>query len=69
MFDKSKNGVDRDIVEVNRVRFQAAKASVKCVVSRAQEAEMFCEKLDREDKKGNVFRVVRQMVRQNKRWK
>jgi len=55
IFDKSKNYVDWDIVELNRRRCQAAKGSVKCAISRAQEAESkkFGEKLDRGDKKGN----------------
>jgi len=39
--------------------YQAATGSVKCAITRAQEAERkkFGEKLDREDKKGNVFTV------------
>jgi len=48
------------------LKYQATKRSVKCAISRAQEAERkkFGEKLDGEDKKGNLFRVARQMARQ-----
>jgi len=65
IFDKSQNDVDREIVELNWKRYQAAKGSVKRSISRAQEAEQkkFGEKLDGQDKKDNLLRVARQMVR------
>jgi len=52
-------------VELNWKRYQAAKGSVKRSISRAQEAEQkkFGEKLDGQDKKDNLLRVARQMVR------
>jgi len=52
--------VDRDIVELNRKRYQAAKDSVKLTLYR--ERKKFSEKLDGEDKKRNVFRVAWQIV-------
>jgi len=58
IFDRSKNDVDREIVELNRNKYQAAKGSVKRATSIALEAERkkFGEKLDEEDKKINVLK-------------
>jgi len=51
-------------VKLKTKRYQATEGSVKRAISTVKEAEG--EKLDGEDKIGNVFRVARQMVAQNK---
>jgi len=47
IFDKSTNDVDKDLVELNRKTYQAAKGSLKRDISRVQEADTkkFGEKL------------------------
>jgi len=59
IFDKSKNGVYREIVELNRKRYLVAKGSVKPSIFRVQKAVIkFSEKLDGEDKKGKCLECL-----------
>jgi hypothetical protein len=69
ILDKSKKaGACKDVIEENKRSYNLAKCEAKRVVTRAQEIERqkFCEKLVEEDKKGNVFRVAKQIVRKNR---
>ena len=66
--NSKRAGDGKAIIEENKKIYNLAKYEAKKVISKAQEVErqMFCEKLVEEDKKGNVFRVAKQMVRKNR---
>jgi hypothetical protein len=65
---KSKVGGDKGTLKADSAAYKAAKCISNQAVSRAKEAERqkLGESLDTEDGKGNLFRVVKQMVRKNK---
>jgi hypothetical protein len=68
VYEKSKIGEDKCKIEVNKANYNTAKRLAKKAVSKAQEAERqrFGEGLDKEDMKGSVFRVAKQIVRKNR---
>ena len=74
IYDKSKNLKDNSRIEVkaaigeHKRNYDLAKRETKSAIYRAKEAERrkFGERLEEEDKKGNVFRVAKQLVRKNK---
>ena len=55
-------------LEVDKVAYKLAKGRSKRVVAKAQDEERqrYCDVLEEEDGKGNVFRVAKQMVGLNK---
>ena len=55
-------------LEVDKGAYKLAKARSKRVVAKAQDEERqrYCDMLEEEDGKGNVFRVAKQMVGLNK---
>src|SRR5437899_6206057 len=55
-------------LEVDKVAYRMAKGRSKRVVAKAQDVERqrYCDMLEEEDGKGNVFRVAKQMVGLNK---
>ena len=68
IYDKSKTGSDKLKTEENKRSYDQAKRAAKKVISKAQEVERkkFGEKLDEEDRKGMVFRVAKQIAKNNR---
>ena len=68
IYDKSKTGSDKLKIEENKRSYDQAKRAAKKVISKAQEVERkkFGEKLDEEDRKGMVFRVAKQIAKNNR---
>ena len=60
-------GCSEDL-ETRRQDYNLAKIAAKRAIFKAKsdERKKFCEDLEREDEKGNVFRVTQQMVRRNR---
>ena len=60
-------GCSEDL-ETRRQDYNLAKIAAKRAIFKAKsdERKKFCEDLEREDEKGNVFRVAKQMVRRNR---
>ena len=61
-------GCSEDL-ETRRQDYNLAKIAAKkraIFKAKSDEREKFCEDLEREDEKGNVFRVAKQMVRRNR---
>jgi len=68
LYKKSKQSSDRELWEEDNRKYEVAKTAAKREVSKAQQAERkkFGEMLDEEEAKGNIFRVAKQMVRNNR---
>jgi hypothetical protein len=68
IYGKSKRGLDKVKMEIDKRNYEEAKRTAKKGISKAQEVERrkFGEKLDEEDGKGTVFRVAKQIVRNNR---
>ena len=70
IFDKSKNNVpvDKREMQENKRKYDEAKRAAKRAVSKAKDVERqkFGEMLDEQDEKGAVFRVAKQIVRNNR---
>ena len=65
---KVGNKVCSEDLETKRQDYNLAKIAAKRAIFKAKsdERKKFCEDLEREDEKGNVFRVAKQMVRRNR---
>ena len=68
VYKKSKQSNDRELWEEDKRKYEVAKRAAKREVSKAQHAERkkFGEMLDEEEAKGNIFRVAKQMVKNNR---
>ena len=68
VMQKSKGGVDVLKAEEDREEYNRVKRKANKLIAKAKEGERkkWGESLDREDGKGKVFRVVKQMVRRNR---
>ena len=68
VMQKSKGGVDVLKAEEDKEEYNRVKRKANKVIAKAKEGETkkWGESLDREDGKGKVFRVVKQMVRRNR---
>ena len=64
----SGRGVDKGKASSDKQMYNEAKMEAKKVISRQKEAERkkFGESLDREEERGNVFNMVKKMVRRNR---
>ena len=57
----------REDMETRKQDYNLAKSAAKRAIFKAKNDERkFCEDLKREDEKGNLFRVVKQMVNRNR---
>ena len=70
IFDKLKNAVplvEKEVQENKRI-YDEAKRNAKKAVSKAKvgERQMFGKMLDKQDEKGQVFRVAKQIARNNR---
>ena len=68
LYKKSKQSNDRELWEEDKRKYEVAKRAAKREVSKAQQVERkkFGEMLDVEEAKGNIFRVAKQMVKNNR---
>jgi hypothetical protein len=68
VYKKSKQINDRNLWEEDKKKYEVAKRAAKKEVSKAQHVERlkFGEMLDKEEAKGNIFRVAKQMVKNNR---
>ena len=68
IYNKSKSGSDKRTVLEDKRRYDEAKCAARRGISKAQEVERrkFGEMLDEENEKGTVFRVAKQIVRNNR---
>ena len=60
--------MERTENESDKKMYEAAKKNAKKVIAKAKQAETvkFCDMLEKEEGKGNLFRVVKQMVGKNR---
>ena len=68
IYNKSKKGADKRTTLEDKGRYDEAKRAARRGVSKAQEVERrrFGEMLGKENEKGTIFRVAKQMVRNNR---
>ena len=68
IYERSKRGSDERTIEEDKRRYDDAKRAAKRVISKAQEVERrkFGVKLEEENEKGTIFRVAKQIVRNNR---
>ena len=68
IYDKSKRGTDRQRADEDRNRYVEAKRAARREIAKAKEVERrkFGEILDEADEKGTIFRVAKQVVRNNR---
>ena len=68
IWDKSKRGTDRQRAGEDRNRYIEAKRDAKREIAKAKEVERrkFGEFLDKADEKGTIFKVAKQVVRNNR---
>ena len=65
---KSETGVDRSKAEMDKKAYEQIKRKAKDVIGQAKQSECTkcCESLEAKHGKGEVFKVVKQMVKRNK---
>jgi hypothetical protein len=65
---ESEKGEDRQKAEVDKVAYKQAKRRAKTVIGKAKESESkrWCESVEASHRKGEVFRVVKQMKKRNR---